>query len=221
MSSGSCCAPTCQCDDWLTSFCDYETVTHVYCGESTEFEKARRKAITQDLVRPEHGVYAADVTFEISESEQAVETGIGARITDADGTEWIVYRSLKVAAFCIHRLWARSVAHCFSLTDAVEVIEREDCGDTCDPKVKWNVVGKTRGKVLVESGASTGKNRADQIQVRYNGQLVRWPAGEYPTADQFLRTKKGVFRITSFRDGGEFVPFTLTLERTDDDCSSC
>lgn len=221
MSSGSCCESTCPCDDWLTSFCDYETISHKYCGTTQEFTQARRKAIPRESSRADQGVHQSDAIWYISDNEFAVESGIGATITDADGVEWTVYRAKKLKNFCVWKLNARSVEVCFQLTDKVEILERSVCGDTCAPEVQWNVAGKTRGKILTTGGTASSRNQANSMQVRRTASLVRWPAGEHPNENHFLRTRDGMYRITQFTDGGPFVPYSLQVELTDAECPNC
>ena len=228
MSSGStsdCCVDPCACQAWLEVYCNaYVTFTHTYCGESYQYESGRKLAIPKDAVNPQSMIHADDAIFEFSDYENAMESGVGATITDEDGTEWTVYRVRKIDDLCIWRVWARSVAYCFQLLDKVEVLEREKCdaAENCDPVFKMEkVVGKCRGKILVNGGAASTANRAEQMKVTYTGSLTRWPAGDHPLADHFLRTKQGLFRITRFTDSGPFVPYQVTLEKVDADGTSC
>lgn len=225
MSSGSadCCADTCVCESWLNVYCDFVPITHRYCGQSQAFEKARKMAVPKDAVTPQSMIHPEDAIFEFSDYEYAVESGIGATIEDEDGFEWTVYRARKVDSLCIWRVWARSVAYCFQLLDKVEILERERCGDdNCEPVIKIEkLVGKCRGKITVSGGTQVTANRADTMKVRYIGALTRWPAGDHPLADHFVRTKQGLFRITGFTDGGEYTPYQLQLEKVDADGTSC
>lgn len=227
MSSGStssdCCADSCVCTTWLEAYCDYVTLTHSYCGSEQEFASGRKMSVPKDAVNPQSMIHPEDAIFEFSDYEYAVESGIGAVITDADGFEWTVYRARKVDSLCIWRLWARSIAYCFNLLDKVEVIEREACTqDDCEPVISMQkIAGKCRGKILVSGGNAVSANRAETMKVRYTGSLTRWPAGPHPTADHFLRTKDGLFRITQFTDGGSFTPFQVQLEKVDVDGTSC
>lgn len=228
MSSGSasdCCVDPCACQAWLEVYCNsYVSFTHSYCGETQEFQSGRKLSMPKDAVNPQSNIHPEDAIFEWSDYEYAVDSGIGATITDEDGTEWIVYKVRKIADLCIWRVWARSVAFCFQLLDKVEVIEREKCDaeEQCDPIFKMEkVVGKCRGKILLTGGIASTRNRAEQMQLTYSGQLTRWPAGDHPIADHFLRTKDGIFRITRFSDQGPFVPYSVTLEKIDADGTSC
>lgn len=215
MSEGICCPTTCACDDWLTSFCDYVTVTHTYCGTVTVFDKARVRDMPQQDIRVEAGVHQADRQIEVSMNENEIESGIGATV-DVDGEEWVVYRVQRIKAFCLLRLWARNLATCFALTDRIEVYEMNPCGDDCEEAVKPSLIARMSGKILIDGGQQGFQDDSEGMQVRYQVSLTKWPAREHPQAAHRLKTRQGWFRITGFSDGGPFVPYGLTLEKIHD-----
>lgn len=218
--SESCCVPVdCICDDWLTHFCDYVPLTVEYCGETTAFERARTHEVPVEVVDPQSGVYPSDRIFEISMQEEAIDVSVGATVTDADGTEWVVYRVEVIKSFCLRRLWGRSVATCFSLMDTVEIIEQDCSCSDCGSEDRWDLVGRIRGSIRVDRGNVRAQNDSRDIAYTYTGRLARWPLEALPSSAHRLRTKKGLFRIQSFTDAGEFVPFTMVLEKEHADCS--
>jgi len=218
MSSEACCPTTCVCADWLTAFCDYTEVTHTYCGTETTFEKARIRDMPQQDVNVEAGVHQADRQIEISLEEQNIESGIGAMVVDEDGLEWVVYRVQKIKAFCLLRLWARNLTACFSLTDRIEIYEMQLCGDDCSEAVKPALIARMPGRILVDGGNQQFQDDSEQMQVQYQVSLSKWPAGDHPEAAHRLKSKQGWFRVVNFRDGGPFVPYSLTLEKIHDQC---
>lgn len=227
MSSGSvsvsdeCCIPsTCACDDWLTEFCDYEAVTVDYCGVETEFSLARPKGIRMSSAGTlPSGVHPSDKVFQISYQENDAEIGLEAVITDADGVEWVVYSVDIVRAFCIRKLWARSVASCFGLSDKIDVLdlvlEEEDCGTSS----KYKLLKRIDGKIIAETGSRRSQGDSSDLVYRFSCDLVRWPLSVRPKASHRLKTKDGVFRIIGVRDGGVSVPYHLDLEIESGDCS--
>lgn len=224
MSSGSasesCCfSQSCACDDWLTAFCDYEQLTLSYCDEVTVFQFGRSKDVPIEVVDPGNGVFSADRIFEISMQEQTVDVGVGGTITDSDDTEWQIYRVENLRAFCIKRLWGRSVSACFGLLDTVEILQLNcDC-EGCGTVEQWDLVGRVRGKIRAESGTARSRNDSDDVAYRYAGKMVRWPLSCLPGSHHRLRSRGKTYRIVSFRDDGEFVPFTLVLEPEHADCA--
>lgn len=217
MSEG-CCPEPCVCADWLTSFCDYVEVTHTYCGTATVFEKARIRDMPQLDVNVAAGVHQADRQIEISLEENDIESGIGAVVTDEDGLEWVVYRVQKIRSFCLLRLWARNVTTCFSLTDRVEIYEMQMCGDDCAEAVSPKMLARVSGRILVDGGNQQFQDDSEQMQVQYQVSLSSWPVGDHPEAAHRLRARQGWFRILSFQDGGQFAPYSLTLEKIHDQC---
>lgn len=219
--SESCCTTTlCSCEDWLTAFCDYQVITLSYCGETTQFEKSRSKSIRMQAVNPEAGVHPSDRVFRVSMLEQTVEVGIGAVITDASGTEWVVYAVEDLAAFCVKVLYGRSVAACFQLLENIDVLEPEckDCDD-CEENRTYNRVGRVKGKIIAASGSLSSRNDSSDLVYTWTGDLVRWPLTGKPASKHRLRTREGSFRITQVIDNGPYVPFRVTLEKEDADCT--
>lgn len=219
--SDSCCIDiNCGCDEWLTTFCDYETVTLSYCGVETEFAFARSKGMKISASNANVGVHPADRVFRLSMQEQTVEVGIGAVITDGDGTEWQAYSVEYLSRFCVQKIMARSVAACFQLLENIDVLELEctNCDD-CENQTQYKRVGRVKGKVLAESGSARNRNDSVDLVCNWTGDLVRWPLASKPTANHRLKTKSGLFRISSFRDGGQFVPYHVGLEAEGVDCT--
>lgn len=221
-SASDCCFPVyCACADWLTAFCDYETLTLDYCGEETVFEKGRRSGIKMSAINPQAGVHPADQVFRLSYEEQNVEVGLGGVITDSDGTEWIIYAKDVLRSFCVYKLWARSVAACFGLLETIDVLEQdcdcetEDCGTT----VRYKRVKTVKGKVIATTGSLLERNDSRDLVYRFSGDLVRWPLAHRPGANNRLRTREGIFRIVGVTDNGPYVPFSVDLEKDSDDCS--
>lgn len=218
--SDECCFPVdCACDDYLTLFCDYETVTLDYCDVTTEFTKARSSGIKMTSVRPDAGVHASDRVFKLSVNEHDVQMGIGAIITGSDGTEWIVYAADWIRSFCIWKLWARSVSACFGLLDTIDVLQQDcECED-CGNKVKYKRVARVKGKILADSASVRSGNDANDLVFRFSGDLVRWPLKTRPTSAYRLKDSHGVYRITGVTDRGVYVPYHVTLEVEPDDCT--
>lgn len=214
MSSGPCCPPSdCGCGNWLQSWCDWQTVTHRYCGASQVFAFARSGSIASDAVRPESGVYQADQLFYLSTEEQEFSTGTGAVITTADGEEWQVYSLQYLRSFCVWKLWCRNVAACFQLSDRVEVYEVEQCEAECPPAVQWKLLGRTRGRVLPTGGRQSMENDADRMVVSFTMELAEWKFGEFPRAVHRLKVRDYWYRVVQFENRGSFVPYVLVLER--------
>lgn len=212
--SESCCDDTlCACEDWLTAFCDYENVTLDYCGEQTEFYHARSSGIKISSVNPQAGVHPADKVFRLSMLENSVEVGIGGVITDADGTDWVIYSATHLQSFCVQVLHVRSVAACFQLTENIDVLELDctDC-DECVDTVRYKSVGRVKGKILAESGSLQTRNDSKDLVYNFSGSLVRWPLSVRPSANHRLRDRSGMYRITRVSDNGQFVPYVLGLE---------
>lgn len=219
--SESCCIDTqCACEDWLTAFCDYETVTLKYCGEETVFNFARSKGVRMSSVDVNSGVHPSDRVFRISMEEHAVDVGIGGIVVDAAGTEWVIYSVESLTKFCVEVLRARSVAACFLLLDDIDVLELEckDCDD-CAETVKYKTLKRVKGKISASSGALSSRNDSSDLVYNFSGALVRWPLASRPTANNRLRDKSGTYRITRVDDGGIYVPYRLGLEQESADCS--
>lgn len=231
MSSGSvstsvsdeCCVPVnCACADWLTVFCDYETIQFTYCGVTTEFQKARSSGMKMESANPQSGVHPSDRIFQLSYTEHDVEIGLGAVIVDEDGTEWVVYAKDHLGSFCIEKLWARSVAACFSLLENIDVLEQDcDCEvDDCGTTIRYKRVARCKGKILAATGSLLERNDSRDLVYRYTGDLVRWPLVARPAARHRLRDRNGrVYRITGVTDNGVYVPFSMELEQDSDDCT--
>ncbi len=220
-ASESCCVDTlCNCEAWLTSFCDYVTVSLEYCGETTTFDRARFSGMPMESVNSQSGVHPSDGVFRVSTYEHSVDIGLGAVITDAEGTEWTVYKVQSLNQFCVKKLWARSVSACFQLLDKIEIFELDcsDCGD-CEDLGKLVRVGKVSGKILSEAGTLRSQNNSNEIVYRYSGELVRWPLSKMPTSRHRIKTKNASYRIIGVRDAGPLVPFYLTLEQESADCT--
>ena len=212
--SESCCADTlCACEDWLTTWCDYETVTFTYCGVSTQFMKARSRGIKMSSTNPDVGVHPADKVFRVSMLENTIEVGIGATITDSDGTVWKVYAVADLVAFCVKVLHARSVSACFQLLENVDVLELDcaDC-DTCDDVVRYKRVGRVKGKITAQSGTLQTRNDSRDLVYNFSGSLEEWPLSVRPSANHRLKDKSGMYRITRVTDNGVFVPYIVGLE---------
>lgn len=173
-----------------------------------------------ESVNPQSGVHPNDGVFRVSTFEQSAEIGLGAVVTDVDGTEWTVYKVDTLISFCVKKLWARSVSACFQLLDKLEVFELDcsDCGD-CEELGKMVRVGKVTGKILSESGSLQSRNDSNEIVYRYSAELVRWPLKKLPTSRHRIKTKDASYRITGVRDAGPLVPFYLTLEQESADCT--
>lgn len=224
MSSGSasesCCVTLCGCEDWLTAFCDYVTITLDSCGETTVFDRARFSGIKMSAVNPQSGVHPADGVFRVSTLEHSVDIALNSVVTDESGKEWVVYAIEDLTSFCVKKLWARSVESCFTLLETIDIFDLEcrDCDDCEDPN-EYRRVSRIKGKIIAESGSLANRNDSSDIVYRYSGELVRWPLRDMPSARHRLKTKKGSFRITGVRDSGPLVPFYLTLEKEDAECA--
>lgn len=213
--SESCCVDTlCGCEDWLTAFCDYETVTLSYCGEETTFTHARSKGIKMSAVNPQAGVHPADKVFRLSMQENSVEVGIGGTITDSDETEWVIYSVQDLPHFCVKVLHSRSVSACFQLLENIDVLELDctDC-DSCDDVVRYKRVARVKGKIVADSGSLSSRNDSKDFVYSFSASLVRWPLSIRPTANHRLKDKSGQYRITRVQDGGPFVPYHVELEQ--------
>lgn len=219
-ASESCCIPsTCACDTWLTAFCDYETVTLGYCDKDTTFRFARSDDIPIESVNPDAGVLPADKIFRLSMTEKTVSVGIGGTITDAAGTEWVIYKAETLKAFCVKKLWTRSVAVCYQLLDTIDIFEQDcECED-CGTNVRYRRVARVRGRIFAEAASRRTQNESSDLVYQYTGNLIKWPLSESPKAIHRLKTKEGVFRIIRVQDRGPFVPFVTGLEKDSADCS--
>lgn len=220
-ASESCCIPsTCSCEEWLTAFCDYEQVTVSYCGESTVFNSARSSEIPIEAVNMQSGVHPQDRVFRVSMTENDIEVGIGATITDSDGTQWTVYRVETLSAFCVKKLTARSVAACFQLLDTISILEQEcDCED-CTGEIRWIRRKNVKGKLLAEGGAESTRNDSTDIVYRWRGELVSWPLSDLPSSRHRISGPQGVFRIRTVVNNGPMVPFIVGLEKDNVECSN-
>ena len=143
---------------WRCTATPMVAFTHAYCGESyavrvwpqTGDPEGRRES--QSMIHPD------DAIFEFSDYENAMESGIGATITDADGTEWTVYRVRKIDDLCIWRVYC-SVAYCFQLLDKDRGAGAEKCdaAENCDPVFKMEkVVRKCRGRSCEQAESRHG-----------------------------------------------------------------
>lgn len=211
--SDECCFPiSCACDDWLTVYCDYETVTLDSCGVETEFAKARSKGIRMNSANPQFGVHSSDRVFKLSMNENDVEVVTGGVITDSDGTEWVIYAVDPENAFCVKRVWARSVAACFQLIDNIEVFEKDCSCEDCGVNIKWIRKTRVRGKIVSTSGSLSNRNDSNDLVYRFSGDLVRWGLKTRPSANHRLKVRGDTYRITGVRDDGIYVPFHVDLE---------
>lgn len=220
-ASESCCiVQACECEAWLTAFCDYEVVTLTYCGETTEFQFARSKDISMSAVNPQAGVHAADKVFRISMLEQSVEVGVGGTITDGDGTPWVIYKVTTLVQFCVKVLHTRSVSACFQLLENIDVLELENQDkDCCVDATRYRRVATVKGKITAETGAIQTRNDSRDLVYNFSGSLVRWPLSVRPSANHRLKDKYGSYRITRVQDGGIFVPYYVELEQESADCT--
>ena len=218
-SADACCFPvTCACESWLTAFCEYVTVTLTACGEEYQFDRARATQIPSNVADPNVGVYASDKIFRLSMLENSVEILPGATILDAVDVTWQVYRVEDMAAFCVKKLWARSVQQCFQLTDNVEIYtQRLDCED-CGDSIGWDLDGLVKGTVICQAGNSGTSNDVTRMSYRYVASLEEWPLGDKPKSIHMLRTDGKDYRILSFTDAGPYVPFVLSVEPLHDNC---
>lgn len=211
-----CCPSSCACEDWLTTFCDYIEVSHRYCGTVTTFEKARAKSVPVEAVRVDAGINPADRIFEFSSLEHEFESGIGAVVLDENEVEWVVYKVERIRSFCITRVWGRNIESCFALLGRIEVYEAIPCATDCgDSGVTMRHVGRLRGNVLMSGGSQSFDNDSDQMSVRYSAVVARWPFGSHPKANHRLKVDDVYYRVSSFTDGGPFVPYSLTLSKVD------
>lgn len=211
----------CGCDEWLSAFCDYETVTLDSCGVETEFEFARSSGVSIETANPNIGIHVSDKVFRISMAEHDVNVTTGAVITDSEGTEWLVYSARYLKSFCVQVLTARSIAACFTLLDNVDIFElyqSKDCDD-CENKTATRRVGKVKGSITSQAATLTSRNDSKDLVYSFTGDLVRWPLSGRPSANHRLKTKEGVFRITKVNDGGLLVPYRVGLEIDSADCS--
>jgi hypothetical protein len=219
-SSESCCVDTlCACEKWLTGFCDYETITLDYCGEQTEFSRARSGSVQISAVNPQAGVHAADKVFRISMLENSVEVGVGGTIADVNGVEWVIYSVMELRAFCVKVLHARSVAACFHLTENIDVLELDctDCGE-CTDVVRYKRLKQVKGKILAETGSIQSRNDSKDLVYNFSASLVRWPLSVRPSSNHRLKDKSGTYRITRVTDHGQFVPYIVGLEAENVQC---
>lgn len=217
-----CCIDTdCGCGEWLTIFCDYETVTLDSCDTETVFNFARSSGISIETANPNIGIHVSDKVFRISKQEHDVPVHVGSVITDSEGTEWLVYAARYLKSFCVYVLTARSIAACFSLLDTVDIFElyqAPDCDD-CENKTATKRVGRVKGLISSQAASISSRNDARELVYTFTGDLVRWPLRGRPSANHRLKTKEGVFRIVRVNDGGPLVPFRVGLEMDSADCS--
>ena len=212
-SGSDCCDNACDdaCSVWLTTFCDYVSLSLQYCGVTTEFERARAKQIAISESMPGLAVHPTDTIFRVSMEEEPIEVGIGAIVTYG-GDDWHVYRAEFYAAFCVWKLWARSVGACFGLLDKVDVM-LSDCDDCdCSDEEQWSIAKKTKGSLVAMSGQSQVVNDANQITPRTRLSLVEWPLSGYPTSKHRVRHKGIVYRILRWTNNGPMAPFDLEVE---------
>ena len=214
MSSPCCTEVPCGCTQWLESFCDFETVTHTYCGVETVFEKCKSYPMQTELVRPDAGIHQQDRMFFVSRQEQDVESAPGAVIETGDGEHWQIYAAEYLQAFCTWKLWGRNVATCFSLTNRLDIWDATGCEGDCQ-SVRMQRIGTVRGKILATGGQRTATRNSDDMRVRWQCSVERWTAGAYPLAHHRISTSQGMFRVVSWTDGGPYVPFTMVLELMD------
>ncbi len=212
----SCCPESCACQDWLTTFCDYITISHRYCGQDTVFEKARGKGIPSESARADAGVNPADRIFEFSSLEQDAESGVGARITDENDQEWIVYKVEKIRSFCLTRVWGRNIESCFALLGKIDVFEVVPCDTDCGEAEEMRQIGRLKGNILTSGGTQQYQNDSDSMVVEYSATIAGWSFGVHPKPSHRLRHNGTTYRISRFTDSGPFLPYALTLEKVDD-----
>lgn len=219
--SDSCCIETmCNCESWLTAFCDYEPLTIEYCDETTEFVYGRSSGVSLSDVSPQAGIHQADKVFRVSMLENSIDIGLGATITDSEGTVWVVYSVKTLNHYCVKVMNARSVAACFQLLENIDVLELEaQTGDCCADEIKYRRLARVKGKVTAETGTLSTRNDSKDLVYNFSGSLERWPLSVRPSASHRLKTKTGSYRITRVRDGGPFVPYYVELEQESVDCS--
>lgn len=222
-SVSDCCLPTtCACADWLTIFCDYETVAVTYCGVTNEYSLGRSRDMPQASQNPNAGVFPSDRMFEVSMQEIDMAVGIGATVVDSDETEWIVYKVQNIRTFCTKRLWCRSIAACFALLDTIEIYDRVASNEACGVADEMTLIGCVKGNIRAERGSVTSRNDTTDVIAVYGGNLVRWPVeDQLPSGHHRIKVKDGcdLYRITSFVDDGLFSPYRLVLEKDGADCS--
>ena len=218
--SESCCVDTtCACEEWLTAFCDYETVTLSSCGIDTVFTYARSRGMEISTVNTQAGVHPSDRVFRLSMQENAVEVAIGGTITDADDNEWVIYSIEDLTSFCVKKIHTRSLAVCFQLGDNIDVLELDctDCDD-CDDVVRYKRLKRVKGKIVAQSGSLTARNDSKDFVYNFSASLVRWPLSIRPNANHRLKNNSGIYKITSIRDNGGFVPYEIELEAENVQC---
>ena len=123
-------------------------------------------------------------------------------------------------AFCVKRLWARSVSACFGLRDKIDVLDTIPVEEECGTSSKYKVVSRINGRIIAETGSRRSQNDSSDLVYRFSCDLVKWPLATRPKASHRLRTKEGVFRITSVRDGGIYVPYHVEMEIDHAECLS-
>ena len=218
--SSSCCGDCPDpCERWLTDFCNYEAITLTSCGVTTAFSQARSGPMTTKELMVGNAVHPADRVFRLSRAEHDVQVEVGATIEDADGTEWVVYRTRSIDSFCVTKCWCRSISACFNLLSKVTIIAQDCETCDCDGNEAWSIVGRTKGSIVISSGSVQRVNDADSMSERITGALVKWPLKKMPSAHHRLKVGDDIYRIQSFVNNGPLLPFEITLEREHAQCA--
>ena len=212
--SGSDCCDGCEpaCEQWLTAFCEYETVTVSYCGTTTVFEKARSNDIPISEVNPNLSIHPADCVFRVSRAEHDVVVGVGATVLDSDDVEWHVYRAEWLSSFCVWKLWARSVSACYTLLETIDILTQECESCDCDGDPQFVLAARVKGSVAPISGTAQVVNDASMIRPRIIAMLTKWPLSEMPQPQNRIRHKDTVYRILSYTNNGPLIPFEMVVE---------
>ena len=221
-TSDECCFPAPDCDvcaDWLEFFCDYVTITLDSCGVGTEFTRARRHGMKMTTSNPQAGIHPLDAIFELSMAEFEVTVSAGGTITDEDGTVWTIYAIEDIPTFCLRRVWARSVAVCFSLLGDIDVFEEDcSCDEECGGKIRFKRVARVKGNVTASSGSSLERNDSRDLVYRFDVALERWPLRGLPASRHRLKFEGKTYRISRVDMRGSLQPLYLGLEVDSDNC---
>lgn len=220
--SDECCFPAPDCDpcaDWLTFFCDYVTVTLDSCDVETEFTKARVHGIKIETSNPAAGIHPMDKTFELSMDEHDVDVSAGGTITDEDGTIWTIYAIEDIPTFCLKRVWARSVATCYSLLGDIDVFEEDcECNEDCGGQIRFKRVKIVKGNITASSGSSQERNDSRDLVYRFECSLARWPLAGLPKSKHRLKHDGKFYKISRVDMRGSLQPIYLGLEVDPDAC---
>jgi hypothetical protein len=221
-TSDECCFPAPDCDpcaDWLDFYCDFVTVTLDSCDATTEFTHAKKRGMKMTTANPQAGIHPLDSIFELSMAEFDVEVSAGGTLTESDGTVWTIYAVEDIPTFCLKRVWARSVAVCFSLLGDIDVFEENpDCNDECGGKIRFKRVARTKGNVTASTGSSLERNDARELVYRFDCALDGWPLRGLPKSKHRLKFEGKTYRISRVDMRGSLMPLYLGLEVDSDNC---